>query len=52
MLSVVSTGGAVLRGAPRRPDPASLEAVSRAVLAEAEAFTARDVLAAMRPRTV
>jgi amidase len=47
MLSVVSTGGAVLRGAPRRPDPASLEAVSRTVLAEAEAFTALDVLAAM-----
>ncbi|MGW5465853.1 amidase family protein [Streptomyces sp. NPDC003996] len=47
MVSVVSTGGAVLRGAPRRPDPGLLEAVSRSVLAEAEVFTALDVLAAM-----
>ncbi|MFD9484083.1 amidase [Streptomyces sp. NPDC059991] len=47
MLSAVSTGGAVLRGAPRRPDPSALEGVSRRVLAEAESFTALDVLAAM-----
>ncbi|MER6026249.1 hypothetical protein [Streptomyces sp. NPDC001851] len=34
-----------LRGAPGRPGPASQEGVSRAVLAEAEAFTALAVLA-------
>jgi amidase len=46
MLGVVATGAAVLR-APRRPDPSLLEAVSRRVLAETEAFTALDVLAAI-----
>jgi amidase len=46
MLGAIGTGGAVLR-APRRPDPALLEAVSRRVLAETEAFTALDVLAAV-----
>ncbi|MFF8729484.1 hypothetical protein ACF073_23740 [Streptomyces sp. NPDC015171] len=45
VLSVVSTGGVVLRG--RRADPASLEAGSRVVVAETEAFTALQVLAAM-----
>ncbi|WP_322753281.1 amidase [Frankia sp. Cas3] len=47
MLVVTTSGGAVLRGAPRRPDPSSLEAVSRRVLGETEAFTALDVFAAM-----
>jgi amidase len=47
MLGAVSTGGAVLRGAPRRPDPSLLEAVSRRILAETGAFTALDVMAAM-----
>jgi amidase len=46
MLGIVATGAAVLR-APRRPDPTLLEAVSRRVLAETEAFTALDVLAAL-----
>jgi amidase len=46
MLCVVATGAAVL-GAPRRPDPALLEAVSRRVLAETESFTALDVMAAI-----
>ncbi|MFC9788530.1 amidase [Rhodococcus sp. NPDC127528] len=44
MLTAVSTGAAMLR-APRRPDPTLLEAVSRAVLAEAASFTALDVMA-------
>lgn len=47
MLTAVTTGGAVLRGAPRRPDASSLEAVSRRVLAETEAFTMLDVMKAM-----
>ena len=46
MLAAVATGAAVLR-APRRPDPALLEAVSRRVLAETESFTALDVMAAL-----
>jgi amidase len=46
MLGVVATGAALL-GAPRRPDRALLEAVSRQVLAETEAFTALDVMAAI-----
>jgi amidase len=46
MLGAVATGAAVLR-APRRPDPSLLEAVSRRVLAETEAGTALDVLAAL-----
>ncbi|MFF4614031.1 amidase [Streptomyces albidoflavus] len=46
MLTVVTTGGAVLRGALRRPDPAKLEAVSRRVLTEAEEFTLLDVMSA------
>ncbi|GAA4221154.1 amidase [Streptosporangium album] len=46
MLSAVATGAALLR-APRRPDRSLLEAVSRQVLAETEAFTALDVMAAI-----
>src|SRR5262249_31936527 len=46
MLGVVATAAAVL-AAPRRPDPAMLEAVSRRVLAETEAMTALDVMAAV-----
>lgn len=46
MLTVVTTGGAVLRGAPRRPDPGKLEAVSRRVLSETEEFTLLDVMSA------
>jgi len=46
MLGVVSTGAALLR-APSRPDRSLLEAVSRQVLAETEAFTALDVMAAI-----
>jgi amidase len=46
MLNVYATGGAMLR-APRRPDPALLEAVSREVLAEVAAASALDVLAAV-----
>jgi len=46
MLAAVATGAAVLR-APRRPDPALLEVVSRRVLAETESFTALDVMAAL-----
>jgi len=46
MLGAYGTGGAVLR-APRRPDPALMEAVSRRVVAETEAATALDVLAAV-----
>jgi amidase len=45
-LGVVATGAAVLR-APRRPDPSLLEAVSRRVLAETEALTALDLMAAV-----
>ncbi|GAA2942734.1 amidase family protein [Streptomyces enissocaesilis] len=47
MLTAVTTGGAVPRGASRRPDASSLEAVSRRVLAETEAFTMLDVMRAM-----
>ena len=46
MLGVVATGAALLR-APRRPDRSQLEAVSRRVLAETEAFTALDVMASI-----
>lgn len=46
MLSAVATGAAIL-GAPRRPEPELLEAVSRAVLAETEAFTAIGVVNAL-----
>ncbi|RZL82902.1 MAG: amidase [Rhodococcus sp. (in: high G+C Gram-positive bacteria)] len=46
MLTAVSTGAAILR-APHRPDPALLEAVSRTVLQETQAFTALDVAAAL-----
>lgn len=46
MLPAIATGGAILR-APRRPEFAALEAVSRAVLAETEATTALDVLIAL-----
>lgn len=46
MLGMVATGAALLR-APRRPDPSLLEAVSRQLLAETEAFTALDVMAAI-----
>ncbi|MEV0502636.1 amidase family protein, partial [Streptomyces spectabilis] len=46
MLTVVTTGGAVLRGTPRRPDPATLEGVSRRVLSETEDFTLLDVMSA------
>ncbi|MDR7325690.1 MULTISPECIES: amidase [Catenuloplanes] len=46
MLGVVAAGHAVLRGGRgRRPDPSLLEAVSRAVLREAETATAADMLA-------
>jgi amidase len=46
MLGVFATAAAVL-AAPRRPDPAMLEAVSRRVLAETEASSALDVMAAV-----
>lgn len=46
MLPAIATGAAILR-APRRPEPAQLEAVSRAVLAETEASTALDILIAL-----
>jgi amidase len=46
MLGVMATAAAVL-AAPRRPDPAMLEAVSRRVLAETEASTALDVMVAV-----
>ncbi|MFD3444268.1 amidase [Microbacteriaceae bacterium 4G12] len=46
MLNVYATGGAMLR-APRQPDPALLEAVSRQVLREVAAARALDVLAAV-----
>lgn len=46
MLGVVATGAALLR-APRQPDRSLLEAVTRQVLAETEAFTALDVIAAI-----
>jgi amidase len=41
-----ATGAALLR-APRRPDPSQLEAVSRQVIAETEAATALDIMAAI-----
>jgi amidase len=44
MLAAVATGAAMLR-APRRPDPAQLEAVSRNLLDEVERTTALDVMA-------
>jgi amidase len=46
MLNVYATGAAMLR-APRRPDPALLEAASREVLREVAAATALDVMAAV-----
>jgi amidase len=46
MLAAVATGAAMLR-APVRPDPSRLEAVSRTLLAETQAFTALDVMAAL-----
>jgi amidase len=46
MLGVYGTGGAVLR-APRRPDASLMEAVSRRVMAETEAASALDLLAAV-----
>ena len=46
MLAALATGTALLR-APRRPDPAQLEAVSRVVLAETAAASALDVAAAI-----
>ncbi len=46
MLGAVATGAALLM-APRRPDRSLLEAVSRQVLAETEAFTALDLMAAI-----
>jgi amidase len=46
MLAAVATGAAMLM-APRRPDRSLLEAVSRQVLAETEAFTALDVMTAI-----
>jgi amidase len=45
-LATLATGGAVL-AAPRLPDRSRMEAVSRRVLAETEAATALDVLAAV-----
>jgi len=45
MLSVYAAGSAV-NSAPRQPDVALLEAVSRRVLAESRAATARDLAAA------
>jgi amidase len=46
MLGVFATGAALLR-APRRPDPARLEAVSRVVLEETVRASALDVAAAI-----
>jgi amidase len=46
MLAAVATGAAMLR-APVRPDPSRLESVSRALLAETQAFTALDLMAAL-----
>ena len=46
MLGVYGTGGAILR-APRRPDASLMEAVSRRVVAETEAASALDLLAAV-----
>ena len=46
MLGVFATGAALLR-APRRPEPARLEAVSRVVLAETARASALDVAAAI-----
>ncbi|WP_344942486.1 amidase [Sphaerisporangium flaviroseum] len=46
MLGVVAAGAALLM-APRRPDRSLMEAVSRRVLAETEAFSALDVMAAV-----
>ena len=46
MLAVLATGAALLR-APRRPDPARLEAVSRVLLAETARASALDVAAAI-----
>jgi amidase len=46
MLAAVATGAAMLR-APVRPDPGLLEAVSRALLAETQAFTALDLMATL-----
>ncbi len=46
MLGTIATGAAVL-AAPRRPDRSLMEAVSRQVLAETEAATALDVMAAV-----
>ncbi|MGN9909390.1 amidase [Phytohabitans sp. LJ34] len=46
MLGVYGTGGAILR-APRRPDASLMEAVARRVVAETEAASALDLLAAV-----
>jgi amidase len=46
MLGIYGSGGAVL-SAPRRPDAARMEAVSRRVLAETEAASALDLLRAV-----
>lgn len=46
MLGALATGGAMLR-APQRPDPALLEAVSRAILAETATSTALELMAAI-----
>jgi amidase len=46
MLGVYGTGGAML-SAPRRPDTALLEAVSRRVIAETEAASALDLIRAI-----
>lgn len=49
LVTAVSAEGAAIAmpflTAPRRPDPAKLEAVSRRILAEAEALTALDLMA-------
>ncbi|MFI0453783.1 amidase [Actinomadura sp. 6N118] len=46
MLGFIAAGAALLR-APRRLDPALLEAVTRRVIAETESFTALDMMAAI-----
>jgi amidase len=46
MLAAIASGAAVLR-APRQPDRSLLEAVSRQLLVETQAFTALDVMAAI-----
>ncbi|GAA2586348.1 amidase family protein [Actinomadura fulvescens] len=46
MLGAIAAGAALLR-ARRRPDPALLEAVTRRLIAETQAFTALDMMAAV-----